>query len=677
MIVIDNCEHLIDASAHLTESLLTCCANLKIFTTSREPLCLTGENIWPVPPLSLPKVQTITVLNLLMEYEGIHLFIERAKAFNSKFTPNDEIAITVTQICKRLDGIPLAIELAAARVKSMTVEEILSGLENTFKLLSGTNRTANLRHQTLQATVDWSYDLLSEPERLLFCRVSIFTGGWTLDAAEAVCSGDGVEEENIPELLARLVDKSLVNLRADGQRYSMLETMRQYGDEKLVQNHEKGQIFERYLDYYVKTAEIADEKIRGPEQRIWLKWFEMEQGNLTNAMEGSFGIPEMLEKGCELLCHQAWYLGGIRGNYTHLIRWMKIALPRSAELGKTPTRARVLFHAGSLSVWGYGFLDLNDAKSAIKESLTIWREQTQDYLLEQGKCLLALGWIQKYNLNEDSGLENFHKSMEIFKGLGNLWWHAWALNLFGEVQDLGNNYFQIRENILKKETSLLEQAGDLLGSALPLLDMGNMALAQGKLLDAQKYFLESLDTYRSFGANKWVYKLVLFLGITARMLKEYDRAEIYYKESMQYIQTLMYEDDLTWIYLGLGHVALAKSDMGKALDYFNKALRISQEIAFLRKYRTLFSIAGLACYATVQGKFIHAARLFGAFFKNLEVFEFNQAYKHLTRVDRQEIQRYQSECKKQLGEDSFQRAWDEGCALTLDEMVDSVIELNI
>ena len=679
LIVLDNCEHLIDASAHLAETLLTCCAELKILATSREALHLTGENVRLVPPLSLPEMDTITLLDLLMEYEGVRLFIERARAINPEFKPDDENAVAVTQVCQRLDGIPLAIELAAARVRSMTVEQISTGLDSAFQLLTSSNRTTNLRHQTLRATVDWSYELLSEPERLLFCRLSIFSGGWMPVAAEAVCSGDGLERDEIPDLLTQLADKSLVNLSGDGQRYSMLETMRQYGDEKLIGEDEENQIFERYLDYYIKTAEIADEKIRGPEQRTWLKWFEMEQDNLTNAMEGAFGSSGMLEKGCELLCHQGWYLGGVAGKYIHLKRWVEIALPRSAELGRTPIRAKVLFTAGSLSVWGLIFLDVKDAKSAIEESLAIWQELPQDHLLEEAQCLLALGWIQKYQLSEDIGVENLKKSIEIFKNLGNLWWHAWALNLFGEVQDRDDNYFQVRENILKEEASLLQQAGDLMGSALPLMDMGSMLLAQGKLLDAQKYLSESLKIYRGFGANKWIFQLLVKLGNTTRELKEYDQAETHYKESIQYVQMLMYEDDLTWIYLGLGYIALAKTDMGQARDNFNKALKISQEIAILREYRTLFSIAGLACFAVVQKEFIYAARLFGAFYKNLELLEFNwayKAYKLATSIDRQEIARHLAECKNQLGEKSFNTAWAEGSALSIDEMLDEVASLS-
>ena len=232
LLVLDNCEHLIDACAHMAESLLTSCANLKILATSREALSLAGENVWPVPPLSLPEVQ-ITLLDLLMEYEGVCLFVERASAVNPDFTPDDDNAITITQICQQLDGIPLAIELAAARIRTMSVEQISAGLDNTFQLLAGSNRTANLRHQTLRAAIDWSYELLSEAERQLFCRLSVFSGGWTLDAAEAVCSGEGIEKKDIPDLLARLVDKSLVTTNTEGQRYSMLETIRQYGNEKL------------------------------------------------------------------------------------------------------------------------------------------------------------------------------------------------------------------------------------------------------------------------------------------------------------------------------------------------------------------------------------------------------------------------------------------------------------
>jgi predicted ATPase len=681
LIVLDNCEHLIEACPHLTETLLTCCADLKVLATSREALCLPGENVWLVPPLTLPETETNNLLDLLMEYESVRLFVERAKAASPAFKPDDETAILIAQVCQRLDGIPLAIELAASRVRSMLVKQISAGLDNAFQLLARGNRTTNMRHQTLQATVDWSYDLLSEPERQLFCRLSIFSGGWSQEAAEAVCSGDGVEREEVPDLLARLVDKSLVKFSVDAQRYSMLETMRQYGDEKLVQRQEKCQIFERYLDHYVKMAGIGDEKIRGPEQRTWLKWFEMEQENLKNALEGAFGSSDMLEEGCELLCHMSWYVGLVRGNTLYLKRWMDIALPRSAELGRVPIRARLLFKAGALTSWGNHFLDIKDAKAAIEDSLGILREQPQDHLLEQGQCLLALGWIQKlYFLlyNQDTGIQNFHRSIEIFKKLDNPWWHAWALNFFARVQDFDEHYFQVREDILNEGEALFEQAGDVLNSAIPLFDMGTMALAQGRLHDAQKYLLESLEIFRSFAAKRWIFRVLLPLGVTTRGLKEYDRAEAYYKESLQYVKNLIDEGGLAYIYLGLGYIALARSEMEQSREYFNKALKITRELDF--DGEILISIAGLACLAVLQNKLVHAARLLAAFYKHLEAFEnkFKRGYLlfNQTWVDRQEIQGYLDDCKTRLGEKAFEAAWAEGSALSVDEMLDEVVRVS-
>ncbi|MGB7875056.1 MAG: BTAD domain-containing putative transcriptional regulator, partial [Anaerolineales bacterium] len=209
LLVIDNCEHLIEACAQLAEYLLLTCAELKILATSREALGLAGETVWQVPTMSLPDVQSITLVDLLMQYEGINLFIDRASGVRHDFALDEKNASTVAQVCQQLDGIPLAIELAAARIKTMSLEQIAERLEDRFQLLTVTNRTAQSRHQTLRAAIDWSYELLSEEERQLFCRLSVFSGGWTLNAAEAVCSGEGVEQKDILELLAHLVDKSL------------------------------------------------------------------------------------------------------------------------------------------------------------------------------------------------------------------------------------------------------------------------------------------------------------------------------------------------------------------------------------------------------------------------------------------------------------------------------------
>jgi len=233
LLVLDNCEHLIETCAELAESLLLSCSELRVLATSREALDMAGEVAWPVPSLSLPDLRRMPNIDSLSRYESARLFLDRAEAIKPTFALTEQNAPSVAKICYRLDGIPLAIELAAARTKVLSVEEISERLDDCFGLLTTGNRTALPRHRTLHATMDWSYELLSEQERILFRRLSVFSGGFTLKAAESVCAGEHLERNEVLDLLSHLVDKSLVMVRENGgqTRYRLLETVRQYGRE--------------------------------------------------------------------------------------------------------------------------------------------------------------------------------------------------------------------------------------------------------------------------------------------------------------------------------------------------------------------------------------------------------------------------------------------------------------
>ena len=262
LLILDNCEHLIEACAKLSADLLRVCPELKIIASSREALGINGETVYRVPSLSLPAPAQVT-REALMESESVRLFIERAIAAQSKFKLTDQNAFAVAQICHRLDGIPLALELAAARIAVFSPEQISSRLDDRFKLLTGGSRTALERHQTLRALIDWSYDLLSIEERTLLRQLSVFAGGWTFESAETVCSGLDVLNG-----LAQLVNKSLVIVdnQLDRRRYSLLETIRQYARDKLLEAQESEQARNRHLDFFVNLAEEAETYMNGPQE---------------------------------------------------------------------------------------------------------------------------------------------------------------------------------------------------------------------------------------------------------------------------------------------------------------------------------------------------------------------------------------------------------------------------
>jgi non-specific serine/threonine protein kinase len=297
LLVLDNCEHLIEACATLVEALLRSCPELCVLATSREALGITGEVAWPVPSLSLPDVRRLPNIESLPQYESARLFVERAVAVKPAFALTEQNAASVAQICYRLDGIPLALELAAARTKVLSVEQIADRLDDCFGLLADGGRTALPRQRTLHATMDWSHELLSEEERALFRRLSVFAGGFTLEAAESVCAGEELERNEVLQLLSHLVDKSLVTAReVSGEaRHHLLETVRQYGWEKLSESGETGLVRERHAEYYLALAEEAEPELKAERQVAWLERFERDHDNLRAAMAWLLGRGESEE----------------------------------------------------------------------------------------------------------------------------------------------------------------------------------------------------------------------------------------------------------------------------------------------------------------------------------------------------------------------------------------------
>ncbi len=288
LLVMDNCEHLIEACAQLADQLLHACARLKIIASSREALGIAGEAVYRVPPLSLPQPEQLSCKDL-GQCESAQLFVERASAANPRFRLTDQNAAAVAQICRRLDGIPLALELAAARVTAFSPEQIASHLDDRFRLLTGGSRTALPRQQTLRALIDWSYDLLSEGERILLRKLSVFSGGWTFDAAEAVCS-----DVNVLDLLPQLVNKSLVAVEDEGgePRYRLLETVRQYARDKLLELGDTEATRGAHFDYFYGLAQEAAPKLRRAGAAAWVTKLQLEYDNLRAAMR--WGLEERL-----------------------------------------------------------------------------------------------------------------------------------------------------------------------------------------------------------------------------------------------------------------------------------------------------------------------------------------------------------------------------------------------
>jgi predicted ATPase/class 3 adenylate cyclase len=374
LLVLDNCEHLIQACAKLAEALLQACPQVQLLATSRESLNVAGEVVWHVPPLSLPEPHRPPAPEQLGEYQAVRLFIERAVAVRHGFAVTNQNAPAVAQVCQRLDGIPLAIELAAARVGVLSVEQLVERLDERFRLLTGGSRTASPCQQTLRAAIDWSYELLSEAERALFRRLAIFAGGWTMEAAEAVCVGNAIASEDVLDRLSSLVNKSLVNAeeRHGAERYRLLETIRDYARERLEASGEAEAVRRQHAEHFLALAEHVAPELRGARQAQWVKRLDAEHDNLRAALHWCVEHGEV-EQGLRL-GGALWRFWQMHGHLTEgRERLMEaLRLPEDGMPSERRMAARAVALNGAAAWRGTG--DYALARSMYEERLAISRE---------------------------------------------------------------------------------------------------------------------------------------------------------------------------------------------------------------------------------------------------------------------------------------------------------------
>jgi predicted ATPase/DNA-binding CsgD family transcriptional regulator len=347
LVVLDNCEHVITAAADLAEALIRGCPHVAVLATSRERLGVPGEYEWLVPSLSLPSSAEVDIPEVVARSDAGSLFLERVARVRPDFALRDGNAAAVSRICHELDGMPLAIELAAARVRTLSVEQIAAGLDDRFRLLTGGPRVAVSRQQTLRGSIDWSYDLLSREERMLFQRLGVFVGGWSLDAAEEVCAGDAVERRAVLELLTALVDKSLVHVEQNERvaRYRMLETVRQYSVELLAEGRSLPVLRDRHLGFFLAVAERAASELDVPRNLAWLDVLEPDAANFDAAI--SHGIETDPERALRMsVALEAWW--EVSGRFAAGETALRRALAAS-DRSPSPLRARGLWSCGQFA----------------------------------------------------------------------------------------------------------------------------------------------------------------------------------------------------------------------------------------------------------------------------------------------------------------------------------------
>ena len=512
LLVLDNCEHLVHACAQLTEDLLSASPSLKILASSREALSITGEMIWRVLPLSLPDPSFSPPSERLMQYESIRLFVERAVAVNQHFVLTTQNASAVMQVCQRLDGMPLAIELAAARIKTLSPEQIAMRLDDRFNLLTDGNRVALPRHQTLRATIDWSYNLLSESERMLLRRLSTFAGGWTLEGAIAVSADGGLNGNAMLDLLTNLVDKSLVDVEHHDteSRYRLLETIREYAREKLLKSSEEQEARNRHLDFFYRLTEEVIPKLYDAEGATRLNRLDAEYNNLRAALEWAIA-----KSGAEVRLKLALNFAEFartRGYFREASEWLEKALAGS-DSAPAKTRAEALRISGAILTWLGNF----ERGAALKEeSLAIYRD-----LGDKSGIAFILNWL---------GID------------------AWFQGDDGRARSLGEEALALQREI-----------GDKSGLAETLENLGAIAQGEDDYLKMAEYTEEAHALHQELGNRRGVGRTLGDLAIIAQYRGEHRRAVDLLAEAF----TLLLELKDKWSFVQLIE-AWARSVFGSA-----------------------------------------------------------------------------------------------------------------
>lgn len=567
LLLLDNCEHLIAPCIRLVSALLSTCPDVHMLITSREPLAIAGESIYPVPTLSLPPAEILAdngssamiasgVVEDLSKYEAIMLFLDRAGSIVPGFTLTSENARAVAEICVRLDGMPLAIELAAARINVLTAGQIAARLDSRFTLLKSSRKDAiGGRHQTLRTAIDWSYDLLSSPEQILFRRLSVLPGGCSLATAEAVVAGDGIDGEQLLALLSSLVNKSLVvadTLRPGDARYTMLETIRQYAAQKLGDSGEGPAIRNRHLRCFLNLAEAAKPKLEAEYQQLWLNWLEDEVDNIRAALSWSLES-EQHEAGLRIASalYQFWT---IRDYREEALSWFQRLLARAQEDLPLVERLNALVYASLMaSFHGRTALQMNYADEAAALGEAAGREDKQAL----ASALAAQAFAVRKGGDPDSAFTLALRALELLRELGDPYELGLSLTLYSFLAMSIGEYEQARA-MLDEGLPLLRQTGSTYRIAMALNYAGDLARCQEDYARAVAAYDESIVLLREIEADRDLASALHNQGHATLHLGEVQRARVLFRESMAIQQEQRNTLGMAECLLGFAALAIAE-----------------------------------------------------------------------------------------------------------------------
>lgn len=618
LLVLDNCEHVVEAAARLADSVLRRCPEVQILATSREPLGVAGEQRWRTPSLSLPRANGDARPEELVSSEAARLFAARATAVEPGFAITGENAPAIATICQRLDGIPLAIELAAARVRLLTPEQIATRLDNSFRLLVGGDRAAMPRQQTLRGAIDWSYDLLSAEERTLLRRLSAFVGGFDLDAAEAVSGGDGTAD--VLDLLAQLVDKSLVHVEKHGPeaRYRMLELIRQYGAEKLDEAGEATAVRVRLRDWSLGLADRAEQPLWGADAPDWRERLDLEHPNLRAALE--WCREHDPEAGLQLAAG-LWRFWEPRGYLTEGRSWLETFLSRTEAIrGRATVRAKALLGAGYLA-------------------------------RDQGDTTAARS--------------RFEASLSIFRETGDRWGIGSGLRSLGVLAQSDGSYADAR-GLFEEALALFREIDHGLGVGWTLRNLGILAQIEGDYVRAEALFQESLPVLQRLGDTNGTGRVLGSLGILARVQGQFERARSLLEEGLRLVRDAGDRRGESMGLSALAGLALLDGDTPTSLELVRRSLSLGQEMGERLAIARGICLAGLL--ALEQEECERGARLLGA------ASTMHRDIRGALEVDeRAHLDAAVTRAGASIGEGAWDAAWSAGQRMSVDQAIQQAL----
>ena len=652
LVVLDNCEHLVEPAAHLVEALLEACPKLKVIATSREELGVPGETPWRVPTLPVPDPQRLPALEQVAESAAVALFVDRATAAAPSFQLTKENASQVVQICQRLDGIPLALELAAKRLSLLTLPQMISRLDDRFRLLTGGGRTALPRQQTLRAAIDWSHELLAEPERTLLRRVSVFAGGFSLELAEEICAWEPLDPADMLDLLGTLVSKSLVVYEEAGSRYRLLETIREYAVERARGAKEDGELQTRHRTRFLTLAEEAEREMHGPAQLEWFDFIDTEIANFRAAFESCLTVLDA-QAALRIAAGLGLYWRA-RGRFTEGRGWLERGLATKDGV-VAPLRGRALAWASYLAIYQGAY---TQAQMRGEESLNLYTVAEDGWGM--GFALQVLGAVA---LNQDDYPSAARLEQE----------SVHYLRQTGDTDGLGLSYVYLGVVALRRgeyadAMRLLEQAllnfrdvGDMRRVSIALRLMGEVELCQGHYTPATTLLDESLGLVREAKDRVDLGLTVYLLGQAARAAGDFPRAKALFEESLAVAREF---NDTLSAGLALCELATVARQMGELLvatAFVEESLRTLDP---REKFGIVACLHALAMVATQEGAAQRAAILFGASHKLRE-----EIGAPIAPFEQEEYEKEALRVRTQLGETEFTRLLAEGGSLTVDAAI--------